>query len=135
MTDRNIDTRAIGWTVFAAVMMWLNGLFLIFVGLVGVFSDEFYPDPPEYIFRFDDEVWGWTHFVTGVILFVTGVALLTARLWARTLAVVIVSVSMLEAFVWVPTHPIWSVIILAVGAMIIWALTIHGHDIESRILD
>ena len=29
--------------------------------------------------------------------------------------------------------PVWAVIILVLGSMVIWAVTVHGHDIESRI--
>ncbi|MEA2000760.1 MAG: hypothetical protein U9N84_02570 [Actinomycetota bacterium] len=131
MTHQDFDRRAIGWTWFAAVMMWLNGLFHVFAGLVGVFTDEFYPDAPEYLFRFNDETWGWIHLVTGLVVFTAGVALLTAKPWARVVAVVMVSLSMLETFAWVPTYPVWSIIILSIGASVIWALTVHGHDIES----
>ena len=40
MSQSNVDPRAIGWTWFAAVMMWLTGLFQIFAGLVGIVSDD-----------------------------------------------------------------------------------------------
>ena len=130
MTEREVDTRAIGWTWFAAVMMWLTGLFHTFAGLVGIVSDEFYPDVPEYLFRLNSEAWGWIHLLTGVVIFFAGAALLTARLWARILAIAMMGVSMLEAFAWAPTYPIWSIVILFVGASVIWALTVHGRDIE-----
>ena len=112
-------------------MMWLNGLCLVFAGLVGLISEEFYPDTPDYFFRFNDETWGWIHLLTGLVVFIAGAALLTAKLWARFLAVIMVSLSMIEAFAWAPTYPIWSIIILVVGASVIWAVTLHGHDIES----
>ena len=116
-------------------MMWLTGLFLIFAGLVGVFTEEFYPEPPNYLFRFSDEVWGWTQLVTGLLVFFAGAALLSAQLWARILAVVMAGVTILEAFLWLPTYPLWSVIIIAVGVLVIWALTVHGHDIERQRFD
>jgi hypothetical protein len=135
VTEQEIDSRAIGWTWFAAVMMWLIGAFHAIAGMVGIFTDEFYPDVPDYLFRFNSEVWGWTHLVTGLVVFFAGAAILSGQLWARILAVIMVSLSILEAFVWLPTYPIWSVIIIAVGALVIWALTIHGHDIESLSTD
>jgi hypothetical protein len=135
VTEQEIDSRAIGWTWFAAVMMWLTGAFQAIAGMVGIFTDDFYPDVPEYLFRFNSGVWGWTHLVTGLVIFFAGAAILSGRLWARILAVIMVSLSILEAFAWLPVYPIWSVIIIAVGASVVWALTIHGHDIESLSTD
>ena len=132
VVQENISKRAVGWTLFAAVMMWLTGLFQVFAGLVGIFTDEFYPDLPDYIFRFNDQTWGWIHLATGLVVFVAGAALLTAKLWARILAIVMASLSIVEAFAWAPTYPVWSIVIIGVGAAVIWALTVHGHDIDSR---
>lgn len=131
MTQREIDPRAIGWTWFAAVMMWLTGAFHAIAGLVGMFTDEFYPNLPDYLFRFDSDLWGWAQLTTGLLIFFAGAAILSGKVWARIIAVILVSLGILEAFAWLPIYPVWSAVIIAVDVFVIWALTVHGHDIES----
>lgn len=135
MTQRDIDPRAIGWIWFAAVMLWLTGAFNAIAGLVGIFTDEFYPDLPDYLFRFDSDVWGWTQLVTGILVFAAGAAILSGKLWARVFAVVMVSLGILEAFIWLPIFPLWSAVIISIDVFVIWALTVHGQDIESLYTD
>jgi len=73
--------------------------------------------------------------VAGVFGFTAGVGVLSGKLWARIVGVVIAASSLLISFAWLPWYPIWSVIIIGVNAMVIWALTIRGHDIESLYTD
>jgi len=135
MTVREPDPRAIGWTWFAAVMMWITGGFHAISGIVGLVTDEFLVVIPDYIFTFSVETWGWIHVVAGVFVFTAGVGVLTGKLWARIVGVAIAASSLLISFAWLPWYPIWSVIIIGVNAMVIWALTIRGHDIESLFTD
>jgi hypothetical protein len=30
---------------------------------------------------------------------------------------------------WLPYYPVWSILIIAVDVLVIWALTAHGRDI------
>jgi len=131
MTTSDPDPHAIGWTWFAAVMMWMIGGLHAIAGLVGIFTDEFYATVPEYMFAFNVEAWGWTHLILGLVVFAAGAGVLSAKLWARIVAVVFAAVSLLTSFAWLPWYPIWSTVIIAIDALVIWALTVHGHDIES----
>ena len=32
-------------------------------------------------------------------------------------------------FLWLPYYPVWSVIVITLNVLVIWALTAHGRDI------
>jgi hypothetical protein len=121
---------AISWTWFAAVMLWLLGGFHAIAGLVAVINDQFYVATPDYVFQFDVTAWGWWHILMGVIVFLAGVGLLSGQVWARTVGVIIAVLSILANFAWLPWYPFWSILMIAVGVSVIWALTVHGRDIE-----
>ena len=38
------------------------------------------------------------------------------------------AVSALLNFMWLPYYPIWSLIIIALDVLVIWALSVHGRD-------
>jgi hypothetical protein len=132
MTQQEVSGWAVGWTWFAAVMMWLIGGFHAIAGLVALINDEFYVVTRDYVFQFDVTSWGWIHLILGVIVFFGGIGLLSGQVWARTVGVILAVVSILVNFSWLPWYPFWSTIMITLGVFVIWALTVHGRDIEAR---
>ena len=130
MTQRELSEGAIGGTGFAAAMMWLIGVFHAIAGLVGIVNDEFYAVTADYVFQFDVTAWGWIHLIAGVIVFFAGVGLLSGQVWARTVGVILAIGSILANFAWLPWYPFWSILMITFGVIVIWALTIHGRDLE-----
>jgi hypothetical protein len=122
---------AVGYTVFAAVMMWLVGGMHLIAGFAALINDEFYVLGQEYVFKFDLTTWGWIHLLIGTLVVIGGIALFGGAVWARTLAVILTIASVLTAFAWLPWYPVFGAIIIAVGIGVIWAVTAHGRDIAA----
>ena len=40
-------------------------------------------------------------------------------------------VSAIAAFAWLPYYPIWGIAIIAVAIAVIWALTVHGREVQK----
>ena len=131
MTQREVSGWAVGWTWFAAVMMWIIGAWHAIAGLVALVNDEFYVVTREYIFQFDVTTWGWIHLIAGIVVFIAGIYLLSGQVWARTIGVIMAIISILANFAWLPWYPFWSILMIAAGGFVIWALTVHGRDIEA----
>lgn len=121
---------AVGWTMFAGVMMIIMGAWWIITGIVAIAEDEFFVITQEWVFEFDVTAWGWIHLILGIVILAAGFGLFTAQVWARTVGVIIAAISALVAFAWMPYYPIWGIIFVAVSVAVIWALTAHGRDIE-----
>lgn len=131
MTQQEVSGWAVGWTWFAAVMMWIIGAWHAIAGLVALVNDEFYVATREYIFQFDVTTWGWIHLIAGIVVFIAGIYLLSGQVWARTIGVIMAIVSILANFAWLPWYPFWSILMIVAGGFVIWALTVHGRDIEA----
>ena len=58
-----------------------------------------------------------------------GFFLFSGAIWARTVGVIVASISALFNFAWLPYYPIWSIAIITLDVFIIWSLTAHGRDI------
>jgi hypothetical protein len=123
---------AIGFTMFASIMLMISGSFQIIAGLAGIFENEFYVRTPNYFLELDASAWGWVHLIWGVLVLIGGLGLLSGSLWGRTLGVIAAAGSMLVHFAFIPLYPVWSIVVIAIDIGIIWALTAHGRDIVAE---
>lgn len=128
--DNQPSGWAVGWTMFASIMMIVMGFWWIITGIVAIAKDEFFVITQEWVFEFDVTAWGWIHLILGIVILAAGFGLYTAQVWARTVGVIIAAIAALVAFAWMPYYPIWGIIFVAVSVAVIWALTAHGRDIE-----
>lgn len=120
---------AVAVTVTAGVLMVLIGILHAIQGLVALVNDEFFVLGQEYVFKFDVTAWGWIHLIGGVVVVLAGIALFQGAVWARTVAVLMASVSILLNFIWLPYYPLWSLAVMFFDVFVIWAVTAHGRDI------
>ncbi|MGQ1795916.1 DUF7144 family membrane protein [Kocuria oceani] len=129
-TGRQDHSRgAVAGTAAAGIFLVLVGILHVLQGLVALFNDEFYVYGEEYIFTFDMTGWGWTHLIAGVVLAVTGFALIQGALWAHTLAVVLAGLSIVVSFLWMPFYPLWNIVVIAFDAFVIWAVTTRRREL------
>jgi hypothetical protein len=125
----NYSGTAVGFTVFAATMMIMVGMFQAIAGFVAILNDEFFAVTQEWVFQLDITTWGWVHLLLGIVIGLAGVALFSGAVWARTLGVILAIFSAIVTFAWLPWYPIWAIIMITVDVFVIWALTAHGRDI------
>jgi hypothetical protein len=122
---------AVGFIVFAAVMMMMTGAFQALAGLVAIFENEFYVATRNYLFQFDATSWGWIHLIVGVIVALAGFALLSGATWARVVGITLAVLSAIANFLFIPYYPFWSLLIIALDVFVIWALAVHGGKVTT----
>jgi hypothetical protein len=127
--NREVSEWAVGWTMFAAVMMIMLGVWWIIAGLVAIIDDTFYVVTQEWIFEFNRSTWGWIHLIMGIVVLFGSFGLFRGDVWARVLGVILAVLSGLVAFSWMPYYPVWGILFIALSIAVIWALTAHGEDI------
>jgi hypothetical protein len=123
------SNAAIGFITFAGVLMIMAGGFQALSGLVALFEDEFYVATRNYLLQFDATSWGWIHLLIGLLVLFAGFAVLSGKIWGRTIGVILAVLSALSNFAFIPYYPFWSLAIIALDVFIIWALTAHGRDV------
>jgi hypothetical protein len=119
---------AVGFILFAGIMMVMSGFFQAFSGLVALFQNEFYVATRNYLFQFDATSWGWIHLLVGLIVVMAGFAVLAGRTWGRVVGITLAMLSALANFAFIPYYPFWSLTIIALDIFVIWALAAHGRD-------
>jgi hypothetical protein len=113
---------AYGVSSFAGVILAMVGLFQFLEGLSAVFEDKVYLTTPDYLYSIDLTGWGWIHLVIGAIAMAVGIAVLYGQTWARATGIVIAVLSAAANFAFLPYYPFWSMLVIAVNVLAIWAL-------------
>lgn len=130
MSDRSTSTGAVGWIAFAGFMMILAGSFAVIAGLAAIINpDQF--TATDSLLEQSAETWGWWHLIVGAILFFAGFGVYAGNVLARTVGVIVATLSAISAFVWMPVYPIWGITVIAIDVAVIWALTAHGRDMDK----
>jgi hypothetical protein len=123
---------AAGLTLFAAVFMVIGGSFHAIQGLAAILDEDFFAVAESYAYDLDVVAWGWLHLITGLIVALTGLFLLSGSLLARMVALFIVVVSAIINFIYIPYQPLWSIVLLVVDGAIVWALLTFPEPEEER---
>jgi hypothetical protein len=134
MSDNEPSGLALGTIAFAAIMLMIVGVFQAVAGLGAILKDTVYAVGQDYVFKFDATTWGWIHLLLGILLVFAGIALFGGAVWARTIGVIIAGLSAIGNFVFIMSwgaNTFWSILIIALDVMIIWALTVHGRDMQA----
>ena len=131
--SRETSGWAVGLILFAAIMMIMVGVFQALQGLIAIFENEFYAATRNYIFKFDATTWGWIHLILGLIVAFAGWGLLSGRTWARMLAITLAVLSAIANFLFVPYYPFWSLLLITLDVLVIWALAAHGGDLREPV--
>jgi hypothetical protein len=111
-----------GWLVFAATIIVFTGLWNAFEGIIASYRAAFFTGPPVFGALGG---WGLVFIGLGVLQVAAGYGILAGRGWARWYGIVIVSISALAHMFAIATYPLWSLFILAIDIVILYALAVH----------
>jgi hypothetical protein len=119
-----------GWIAFAALMMIVIGSLDFFEGLIAVIRKSYYVATPNQIIVFDTTTWGWITMLLGALLVLVGLGLTSRSGVARWTAIVILVLSLLEQLAWLgnTVYPLWTLTIIALQIIVLYALTARWND-------
>jgi hypothetical protein len=122
-----------GWVAFAGVMMIIGGALNALYGLVAVVNDTWvgWNQATSNAVVVDLTGWGWIHLIAGVVVLLAGFFVFTGNILARTVGVIVAGISLMVNFFFIPVYPFWSLTIIVIDALVIWALTAHGREMRS----
>ena len=113
---------AAGTSIGAAILLMVLGIVSLLQGISAVAEDEVFVTGIDYIYEFDLTTWGWIHIVLGALIIVCALALVTGTAWGRGAAIGFASLSILANFLWLPYYPLWSVLLIVLDVVVIWAV-------------
>ncbi len=117
-----------GWAVFAGVVLITLGFLNLFWGLAAIIDDTNVIVGGNGAIIIDLTAWGWAALIVGVIQVLTGFALFAAKEWARWVGILFAALAVIGQIGIVTAFPIWSLIVVALGILVIYNLSVHWDD-------
>jgi len=130
MSDQNHGGAWATWVAFAGVMMITLGLFDVLGGFAAIFSDDYFAVTKDGLLISNYKVVGAIHLAFGVLLVMTGWALLKLQTWARMTAIVLLVANAVVHVAFLNEQPIWGLIMVAIDVLVIYALTVRWADVQ-----
>jgi hypothetical protein len=134
MSSQTYEEETTGWVdwgIFAAIMMVLSGVLNALYGLVAAVNDDWVVWTHRKSVYLDISTWGWIHIVVGGLVILAGLGVLSGNVVARAVGVVLAGLSMLSNFFFIPVYPFWSLTVIVIDVLVIWALTVHGRELRA----
>jgi hypothetical protein len=126
------QTAWVGWVAFGASMMVLLGTFHVFAAVVALFKETYFVAPEsDLVVSVSYDTWGWAHLIGGLLVVAAGVGLFTGAMWARVLGVGVATLSAIVNLAFLAAYPIWSVLMITLAVLVIYAITAHGEEIRN----
>ncbi|MET8654197.1 DUF7144 family membrane protein [Nocardia aurea] len=128
--DRNPVKQGVaaGTTFAAAILLLTVSVLAVLHGISALAEDDLFVTGPEYTYRFDLTTWGWIVLVLGILGVLIAFGMFAGAVWARVAAIVIAALSIVANFLWLPYYPWWSVVVIAVDIVVIWAVATWRAD-------
>ncbi len=131
MEQRSEPTGWVGWISFAGIMLIIGGIFSATYGLIAIVNDTWAVWGNRGTMVLDLTQWGWVHLIVGVVVILAGIGVMSGNILARTIAVFVAGLSMILNFVALPIYPVWSILMITVDLLVIWALIVHGRELKA----
>lgn len=121
-----------GWAFFGAFIMALLGFFQALLGLVALFDDSYFTlRANNLVVLTNYTAWGWVHLIAGAVAVAAGLGVvLSGRAWSRYTAMVVAGLSAIVNLGFISASPVWSTIVIALDVVVIYALAVHGWEID-----
>lgn len=131
MEQRSETTGWVGWIFFAGFMMIIAGSLNAIWGLVALLNDQWVVWGNRGSVYLDITQWGWVHIFAGLIVVLAGIGVMSGNILARTIGVIIAGLSLIVNFVVLPVYPLWSLVVIVIDMLVIWALIVHGSEVRA----
>ncbi|MFE4591815.1 DUF7144 family membrane protein [Streptomyces laurentii] len=113
---------ASGGSLFAGVLMLVTGIIDIFEGIAGIVHNTIYARVGDYVYRFSFTTWGWIHLILGILVALTGFAILKRAESGRIAGIILAGLNIVIQFMFLPHQPWWAMFSMAISVFVIWAL-------------
>jgi hypothetical protein len=117
-----------GWAAFAATMVLVVGVFNVIYGLAAIIEEDYFV-ADELLFG-NLSLWGWVHLIIGVLQVITAALIYAGNDFGAVLGIMFAGFNAIAALLAIGAYPVWSVIILVVDGLIIYALTVYGDALK-----
>lgn len=118
--------RTSGWVLFVGVYLGIAGVLNALWGIAALAEKSNFAE--QSLIWSTISTWGWVALIVGVIQIAGALLVASRRAAGAITAGFLAFLGLLVNFLSLGAYPIWSVILLVVNALILWATTVHSDE-------
>jgi len=116
-----------GWLFFAGTVLGLAGLMRI---IDSIWAFSYHGALPanlqDGVFGSSLKNYAWVWLIVGLVLLGCSFAVLARSQFARWIGIIGAAIATVSAIAWMPYYPVWSLVYIAMGIGVIYALSVYG---------
>jgi hypothetical protein len=121
--------RGVGWVIFAATMFVVSAALNVIWGIAAVSNSHFFIANTSYILS-DLNTWGWVAIGFGALESLAALSIWRGGAFGRWFGIAVAGLAILVAMMSLPAYPLWSLVLVAIYALVIYALAVYGGKPE-----
>ena len=122
-----MEERGEGWLLFAGIALLIAGIMRAFDAIWAFTYHGALPANLEgAIFGHSLKTYGWVYLVVGIILVISGVAVMARSQFARWIGIIAAAIAGISAIWVIPFYPIWALTYILICFFVIYGLAVHG---------
>ena len=114
------------WMVGAGVLLLISAALNMIYGFSAIYNDDYLAEE-EFLFG-PVTLWGWLAVGIGVVMLATALGLFARSGMAALFGILIAAASALMHLLAIDANTWWSILVIAVDALIIFGLSRHGFE-------
>ena len=122
-----MDDRGHGWIIFSAILLGVAGIMRI---LDSIWAFRYHGTLPQNlenaIYGTSLKTYGWIWLIVGIVLILAAIAVMYASQIGRWVGILAGAVAAVTAIGWLPYYTGWSIVYMAAGVLVIYALSVYG---------
>ena len=122
---RHAEGRGYGLIIFAGALLLVVGFFNLLDGIAAIANSHIFIANAHYVVG-DLRAWGWSMTILGGLQLLAAAGVWAGNQLARWFAVAVVGLNAIGQMFFIPAYPFWSLMIIAVDVVALWALCAYG---------
>ena len=122
-----MEEKGSGWRFFAGTVLGIAGIMRFFDAIWAWRYHGAVPDRLEgALFGRSLSTYGWVYFIVALILIGSSFGVLSGSQFSRWIGIIVGGVLAISAVWWLPYYPVWSLLYIAIGILVIYGLVVYG---------
>jgi hypothetical protein len=126
--------KVLGWRFFAGTVLGLAAIMRFFDAIWAFNYSGAIPDNLEgALFGHSLNTYGWVYLIVSLVLLGASIGVLVGSQLSRWIGIAAGAIMAVTSIWWMPYYPTWSLLYVAAGVLVIYALAVYGHTDEVEL--
>lgn len=128
-----MEQKGAGWIAFAWIMLVVVGCWNVIEGILAIArSSQWVEFAGSYsrVTAWDYKTWGWIVLIWGLVVLGAAASVARGGQYGRWFGILAASIAIILQFFFLPAAPLWSLILIALYAMVLFGLAAYGGTHE-----